>query len=392
MALAGDAPLNVRVDTWAQSDLYDARDVTRSEHPDRAGQVRWSWSTLSSLITCPRKFQLGVLSQVAPADMPQALRVGIAVHTGMETFWRRVLWEDSMRSGDDWRADAGRLGAVVAAARDDATGIVENDPRLEAIDRFVAIKVVRNFGYETAHMQVRQWRPLWIEGVLAVDLGALFSAQNPNNDDDALFLSRTLPQEVFGPPPWPADEPLIPWEARPDLVIESAGERPGVWVVDHKTMSRVRASELRAYTQDGQVLGNLLACRLSRFPQATGFVVDLLGKADVPSFFHGFVEPADALLREFAVEVARRQQQYRRFVAEGFWPRSFTRGACVDQYGACDFFDPCSEGRGADSLVSGTYPGFTSPAAKARAATVDPVVAQSTWERWFGLSSGSLER
>lgn len=367
MALGGGAPLNIRVDTWSPEDLYDRRDVTRSEAAGREGQLRWSWSTMAHLMVCPRRFQLAVLHRMVSSAVSPALQIGIAVHTGMETFWRRIMWEDVAEGGNPvWRTDTARLGRVAAAAVEDALKVVDEDLRVAPGERMIAHKVVNNFGFATASTHARKWRPLWIEGVLDVDLAGMFDKADPESDADTRLLRQTWPREVYGPPPWPdvvrKALPLIAWEVRPDLVVDElevdGASRPGIWVVDHKTIKQVRAQEFVGYRMDGQVVGNTLGCRLSRFPAVQGFVVDLLGKSDEPAFLHGYVEPSRRLQREFALEVGRRQAEYRRHYAAGEWPRVFTRAGCADQYGLCNYFAPCEEGAGAIPVTSGTYPGF----------------------------------
>lgn len=369
MPLPGAAPLNVRVDKWGPEDLYDRRDVTRSEAAGREGQLRWSWSTLAYLMICPRRFQLAVLHQMVSAESSPPLQIGIAVHTGMETFWRRVLWEDTQgSSGEKWRDDLGHVDHVARLGIDDALMVVDGDPRVGPAERMIAHKVINNYGFAAASTQVAKWRPLWIEGVLDVDLVAMFDGADPEDDNDTRLLRQVWPREVYGPPPWPEVVrkalPLIPWEVRPDLVVEeiprngAEDPHPGIWVVDHKTIYAARPQEFVAYRMDGQVVGNILGARLSRFPEVQGFIVNLLGKTDEPTFFHGYVTPSRRLQREFALEVGRRQQEYRRNYAAAAWPRVYTRGACVDQYGLCGYFEPCEEGGGALPVASGTYPGF----------------------------------
>lgn len=382
MPLAGAAPLNIRKDPWAPEDLYDERDVTRSEAPGRVGQVRWSWSTLSALMVCPRKFELSVLHQIAPVPPAQPLTFGIAVHTAMEVFWRRILWEDNL-GGIGWRA--AHLDAVVRLAAEDAVGILDGDTRLPSVDKPAAIRVIKNFAYETAYSQVGKWAPVWVEGVLDVDLATWFSnGRAPLRDDDLILLRRTLPTELFGRPPWPDHEPLIPWECRPDLIVREldGSDHPGIWVVDHKTATAVRPTELRSYTQDGQVLGNVLGARLGVFPDAAGFCLNLLGKDAKPNFFHGYLSPMADLLGEFVLEVARWQRLYRGYLGAARWPRSFARGACMHQYGPCDFFNPCSEGRGAILAAGGSYPGL---ARRGEQFTAPIEAIDDAWKRWFEL-------
>ena len=334
MALGGDRPLNIRVDKWTPEDWYDSRDVTRSEAPGREGHVRWSWHTLSHLLVCPRRFQLAVLGQMVPGTAAQPLQIGIAVHTGMEVFWRRVMWEDrNWRLDPPWRTLPGELDKVVTAAATDAAKVTAADPRVGADERLIALRVLSNFAYEAARSLVAKWRPLWIEGGLAVDLKDVAHAGSGVS---------------------------IPWEARPDLIVVEEGDlaHSGVWVVDHKTASRAVASELMAYRMDGQVLGNILAARLGGFPEVRGFIVNMLGKSAAPSFYHGYVTPGEALLREFADEVGRREGEFVGRMATDSWPRAFHRGACVDQYGSCAYYGPCEEGAGPIGVLSGTYPGF----------------------------------
>ena len=316
--------------------FFGPREVARSEVDGRAGEVRWSWSTLELLQTCPRKFLLAVVERVRPTGYDSALRIGVTVHTALEVFWRYVLYIDGREGGGGGRDDPAGLEAAVEAALVGALRVIDEDPRIEAGDRLVAERVVRYFGLETAQDQVRRWVPLWIEGVLSVDLRGLLGGRGG----------------------------AIPWEARPDLIVEERegllGGHPGVWVVDHKTASTVRPGAFTAYRQDGQALGNVAAAILGGWPDVLGFVPNLLGKESTPSFERGYVRPVRKLLSEFARTVRTWQAAYRGRCLADVWPR--VHAACVGRYGLCSYYDPCEEGAGMAPLIGSTsYPGFARP-------------------------------
>lgn len=145
-------------------------------------------------------------------------------------------------------------------------------------------------------------------------------------------------------------DPRTGESCRYDLIAflpEALGELlPGTYVIEHKTAGRFDNATLDGWANDGEILGQIMLWeRLgleNRFGKLRGVIVNLLGKQDEPKFERVIVPPQTWQIEQHKADLRSHDAMIQLANATGHYPRS--RANCIGRYGKCSLYDHCRSG------------------------------------------------
>ena len=145
---------------------------------------------------------------------------------------------------------------------------------------------------------------------------------------------------------------------RLDLAYRDLGGR--VWVMDHKTTSRLTKSQKEYYTVSGQLLGYSHMAREKYGDQFAGLMVNLIQHGEC-KFQRIELPRSPNLESRFEQIVVDIEESIERMKISGRsydeWPKSITELVCYHRYGACRFIDQCRFGAGSKHAGNWTWVG-----------------------------------
>lgn len=267
----------------AVKDLYAQRGMVPPGGPSERG-----WTVFSTFMTCPYKFKLRyrVGAPVEGSEAPTvALEVGGLWHLLTANEYLAQLEEPAMEQG--FLVD-GLLARGVSAQ------VISEAQRLHA-------------GYQN-YYENDYLTPLAVELIPTSDLMAT---------------------------------------CRYDLIARAEGSQTvpdGVWIVEHKTASRLDRSTQEGWKNDGQILIQIAAWKRAKldkkFGRLAGVIVNLVVKTKLPQFVR-IVLPVNAKqVRAHLADLDAWDVLQRLCEVTGTWPRN--RASCVGRYGLCEFFSHCA--------------------------------------------------
>lgn len=120
---------------------------------------------------------------------------------------------------------------------------------------------------------------------------------------------------------------------------------PGTYIWEHKTAGRFDDATLTGWTNDGEILGEVMLWRRlgldKRFGDLRGVVVNILGKQPKDIKFHReYVAPSSLQLEQHAIDLKHHEGLIQLARSTGIFPRS--RNNCIGRYGKCDRWEECS--------------------------------------------------
>lgn len=137
--------------------------------------------------------------------------------------------------------------------------------------------------------------------------------------------------------------------SRLDLVASIGG---ATWIVEHKTASRETRDVLEGWWLDGEIIGEVLAYRISNFTDKygplAGVLVNITIKTKEPKFRRVEVVVTDDQLERYARDVDwwRKHRRQMRLDPNGYWPRKLQ--GCIGRYDTCTFWDHCRDANATD--------------------------------------------
>jgi len=135
---------------------------------------------------------------------------------------------------------------------------------------------------------------------------------------------------------------------RADLIYEDMGGR--VFVVDHKTTSRITNKHKQYYGISGQLIGYAHMAREVYGDRFSGMVLNLIQHGPNPKFERLTLPRSPFLEQNFEQTVVDLEESIERLQTEGRpydqWPKAMNELTCFHRYGACQFVDQCRFGAG----------------------------------------------
>jgi hypothetical protein len=254
------------------------------------------WSRYRDLQKCPYKFYLKHVAK-RPKDnspAPGALETGSAFHALMAVYYQRQIDFDAGK--EEPVAEAGVLCDELIVAGGNPNYINEAWRIFEAYANF----------YEARHdylipLAVERWT-----------------------------------QDVNGPD-----------TCRYDLIAKvedtTAPVLPGIWIVEHKSSSRLDRAVTEGWHLDGEIIGELMIykrARLNRvYGKLAGIIVNVITKTKVPNFHREIVSPPAAQMRRQVKDLRVWRATEAVYASTNTWPRALA--SCWDRYGPCEFFEEC---------------------------------------------------
>jgi hypothetical protein len=158
----------------------------------------------------------------------------------------------------------------------------------------------------------------------------------------------------------------FPYSARLDtLIVDKAVKGGALWVLEHKSASRIDNDTVDGYSLDLQVLGQYYLverCYLSKkLPPFMGVMVNIVTKHVSTQFERVRVQPSREMVNQFVLDMKRAEQM--RKIAENLkYPRNLA--SCVRRYGRCQYFEVCRNypNQNIFDMDSFSLSGYTTPA------------------------------
>jgi len=142
---------------------------------------------------------------------------------------------------------------------------------------------------------------------------------------------------------------------RADLIYEDLAGR--VYVVDHKTTSRLTSKHKQYYGVSGQLIGYAHMAREVYGDRFAGMVLNLIQHGDSPKFERLTLPRSPFLEQNFEQTVVDLEESIERLQQEGRphdqWPKAMNELTCFHRYGACEFMDQCRFGK--DYKTAGNF-------------------------------------
>tara|TARA_R100000808_G_scaffold10092_1_gene27143 strand:+ start:4897 stop:5745 length:849 start_codon:yes stop_codon:yes gene_type:complete len=132
---------------------------------------------------------------------------------------------------------------------------------------------------------------------------------------------------------------------RADLIIEDVGG--GVWIVDHKTCSRIDSKSLRQHILNGQFLGYQCLGRVAYPGRFRGVIINRVKMSEPYGYHRCPIEPAPSALSHFIhslKQTEERIQKYAHLEKPLDYPPVFSEQICYGKYGPCPAFETCQWG------------------------------------------------
>lgn len=135
---------------------------------------------------------------------------------------------------------------------------------------------------------------------------------------------------------------------RLDLAYKDMAGR--IWVVDHKTSTRITRNHKTYYGMSGQMHAYLHMAR-ETYPEVAGMKINMIQHATAsnPPKFERFDLMRSAFLEsKFEQSIVDIEQSIERMKATGRsyddWPKAMSELTCFHRYGPCKFLDKCRHG------------------------------------------------
>ena len=132
---------------------------------------------------------------------------------------------------------------------------------------------------------------------------------------------------------------------RADLIIEDVSG--GVWIVDHKTCSRIDSKTLRQHILNGQFLGYQCLGRIAYPGRFRGVIINRVKMTEPYGYHRCPIEPAPSALSFFVrslKQTEERIQLHSHLENPMDYPPVFSEQICYGKYGPCPAFDLCQWG------------------------------------------------
>jgi len=254
------------------------------------------WHRLQSMLECPQKYawqyELGVSTF---NDESPALIKGSMMHMALAQYYYRKKNEQEGKDVDEW---------MEAKAALQAKGVTEAfwgpyvDQISDCYDQYLDF-----WGQE-------DWTVEEVEKLAYCRIG------------DHLFTGRF------------------------DLIIKDKHDK--IYVMDHKTTSRIQANQAKYYGISGQLVGYAYMAKAIYGDRFAGVILNQIQHTGKMKFKRINLPPAPNLIAEFPQIVMDTEKRIKELQTDDRdptkWPKAINELTCYSRYGACPFMDQCKWG------------------------------------------------
>lgn len=265
------------------------------------------WHRLQNMLECPQKYSYRYNLDMEASIPAAALMKGSLTHLGLAHHYLRKQLEDQGKSKDEWLNpfEAMRLKAQQEPEFGEVLSGIED--AVDAYQRF----------WKDQDQKIT---------ILEVEKLAYAVIADPvaKNEDGT-------PKEYL-------------LTGRFDMVIED--EDGGVYVVDHKTTSRLTASHAKFYSMSGQLLGYEYMARRIYGDRLKGVILNLAQIRQPFKFRRIKLDPRPNLSAQFEQTVIDAESLITQYSNRDpmHYPKAMNELTCFHRYGACDYMDTCKFG------------------------------------------------
>lgn len=275
-------------------------------------QTAWDSTSLGTLETCPRKYQLGILEGWVPSGDRVHLTFGDGFHKGVEFLDHRRVSKEELDDQDLILTLRHAMGAVALRADDGSfAGPWASDHTSKNLE-----SLVRSLVWYFDHYRGDAFRVTRLEnGKAAVELSFRFA----------------LPFDLGG-------EALL-YCGHLDAIGEFAGQ---YYFLDRKTTGSSLSSRFfEGFSPNTQMSGYTWASKTGFAVPALGGIIDAMQVgAGFSRFGRQFVTRTDEQLEEWMVGAEIKIKQHLQFHDAGHFPQN--PSACGN-YGGCEFLPVCGK-------------------------------------------------
>lgn len=264
--------------------------------PRLGGASGRGWSSYRNLMACPRRFQLRYIIK-ARGEERAALGIGSCWHTFIALYYLNMK---ALIAGTD-------EGPAPSAMRDELL-----KQRADAV------------------LVAEAWR--------------LFEAYVDHWEGVGDYLEPLAVEH------W-VEDPRTKRTARYDLIARVTDEGkprgivPGLYIIEHKSLSSWGEKTANSYHLDGEIIGQLALWRKARpqlsrkFGKLQGIIINVVTKTKVPKLHREIVAPPMKVANAQWHDLDFWEATEAFYRAAGHWPKSLA--ACWDRYGPCDYVERC---------------------------------------------------
>jgi hypothetical protein len=146
-------------------------------------------------------------------------------------------------------------------------------------------------------------------------------------------------------------DPKTKESCRYDMIAEVDASRvppgklvpEGVYIIEHKTSGRFDKSTLEGWTNDGEIIGQVMLYKRmrleERFGPLRGVIVNICGKQKTPKYARVIVSPSKLQLENHARDLKFWEAFRQLCKAQDNFPRS--RANCINRWGMCPQWEHC---------------------------------------------------
>lgn len=277
---------------------------------------------------CAREFRLHQLGVAEGGGRAEALDLGFIWHAALERCWKEMKAQQDEYCGADVYNDPGALDAVDWGACESAAWQVlfafQDEPGYE--ETFPILETMLGRYFEEYRRSATRWR------IVASEITLEYV------EDEA-----DVSPEVAGP---------MVYTARLDLLVVEFDEydTPLLWIVEHKTASRIDDLLLDNYQLDLQIVGQVWLLNhcvdVNALPPFAGVIIDLTSKPRTPGGkLHLKRQPVCPSLQhqeshEHQVRFMR-GQQLPIYEAYGYPPSFGNCAGAAQWFRRCAYYDVC---------------------------------------------------
>jgi len=264
-----------------------------------AGPSERGWHRVASLLRCPRLARLEEKGALPPAESVYLVR-GSLLHVGLAHHYQQL--KERLTGGDPAQWFDPEAAVHALAEQEGAQWLPEIDLVNEALRKYLT------------HWSQEGWKPLEVEFELRAQL------PHPTKSGERFLFTQ-----------------------RADLIVE--GEEKKVWIVDHKTASRINHSSLDQYVLSGQMVGYHHFGRALYGDRFGGVLLNRIKIYDPQEFDRRPVPTAPWATANFVKTLQWAEYVDTMMPSDpDLVPMATNASACYGRYGKCAAFDLCRFG------------------------------------------------
>ena len=265
-----------------------------------AGASTHGWSTYGAVLQCPQKY---AWTHILPPEQgggrqlkesPPIIR-GSLIHTGLAHHYRRLQAEQQGEDKDQWfpPQDAIKIQAI----KEGPVWEKEVDYCIDTVKDYIS------------HYGLEKFKVVAVEESMFINIGK---------------------SKITG---------------RADLILQANNGK--VYIVDHKTTSRISSAQQKYYSVSGQLLGYEYMGKAIFKDMWGGMILNLVQHKPKRKFIRIDLPPSPNMLARFPDMVREAQDRIDRYssLPVDKWPMAMNELVCYHRYGACEFIDKCKWGK-----------------------------------------------